>query len=108
MPKITFVGADGTKHEVVAESGISVRDAAVHNDVPGIDGDCGGECACATCHVYVSPDWFAKTGAIEPESMEESLLDFAEDLRETSRLSCQIPLTDDLDGLVLEIPLGQQ
>ncbi len=107
MPTITFIGPDGVKHVVEAESGISVRDAAVNNDVPGIDGDCGGCCACATCHVYVTPDWTEKTGTVEAESMEESLLQFAHDYRDNSRLSCQIPLTEELDGLVVEIPEGQ-
>lgn len=107
MPTITFIGADGTKHVVEEESGISVRDAAVNNDVPGIDGDCGGNCACATCHIYVTPEWIEKTGRIEAESMEESLLQFAHDYRENSRLGCQIPLTDDLDGLVVEVPESQ-
>lgn len=107
MPLITFIGTDGTEHKVEADSGDTVRNAAVQNDVPGIDGDCGGECACATCHVYVTADWAQKVGGVEAESMEHSLLQFADDFRETSRLGCQIPITEELDGLVLEIPLGQ-
>jgi|TARA_R110002096_G_scaffold79166_1_gene185916 2Fe-2S ferredoxin len=106
MPTITFFEADGTKHIVDVENGISVMESAVRNDVPGIDGDCGGSCACATCHVYVDPAWIEKTGRAEA-SMEKSLLDFAEDVRENSRLGCQIAVTDDLDGLILELPVAQ-
>lgn len=107
MPTITFIEAGGTEHVVEAEAGETARDAALQNGVPGIDGDCGGACACATCHVYVPAAWIGKTGSVEPDSMEESLLQFADDYRENSRLSCQIPITDNLDGLVLEIPIGQ-
>lgn len=107
MPLITFIGADGTEHKVEADIGSTVRNVAVQNDVPGIDGDCGGECACATCHIYVAAEWIEKVGQVEAESMEKSLLQFADDYRENSRLGCQIPITDDLNGLVLEVPLGQ-
>lgn len=105
MPKITFVSASGEKHEVDAATGSTVMEAAIKNMVPGIDAECGGACACATCHVYVDPAWVDKTGS--PEPMEEDMLDFAPDLRETSRLSCQIRVTDDLDGLVVEVPENQ-
>ena len=105
MAKITFIENDGTKHEVEAENGLSVMEAAVNNMVPGIDADCGGACACATCHVYVDEAWLSKTGEIG--DMEETMLDFAEDRRENSRLSCQIKISDELDGLVVTTPESQ-
>lgn len=83
------------------------EDAAVNNGVPGIDGDCGGECACATCHVYVDGAWIDRVGTAEPGGMEANLLQFAEGSTENSRLACQITMTDDLDGLTLRIPEGQ-
>jgi len=107
MPTITFIAQDGTKYVVEAEVGSTVQNAAVENDVPGIDGDCGGNCACATCHIYVTTEWIDRTGRLKPDSMESDLLQFAEDFRDTSRLGCQIPVTEELDGLVVEIPLGQ-
>ncbi|MGI9385540.1 MAG: 2Fe-2S iron-sulfur cluster-binding protein [Methyloligellaceae bacterium] len=105
MPKITYIEHDGTEHSVEAEVGMTVMEAAVKNMVPGIEAECGGACACATCHVYVEPDWRAPTG--EPEEMEEDMLDFAFDVRESSRLSCQIKVTDALDGLVVRVPEKQ-
>lgn len=105
MAKITFIESNGEKHEVEAKAGMSVMEAAIRNMVPGIDADCGGACACATCHVFVRPEWFGKTG--EPSAMEQSMLDFAEEVRETSRLSCQIPVTDELDGLTVDLPEHQ-
>lgn len=105
MPKITYIEDDGTEHSVEAEVGMTVMEAAVKNMVPGIEAECGGACACATCHVYVEPDWRAPTG--EPEEMEEDMLDFAFDVRESSRLSCQIKVTDALDGLVVRVPEKQ-
>lgn len=102
MPKITFIETNGTEHVVEAEKGLSVMEVAVRNMIPGIDADCGGACACATCHVYVDEAWAAKTG--KPETMEESMLDFAYEPKETSRLSCQITITDDLDGLIVRLP----
>lgn len=107
MPKVTFIEANGAKHDVSVSSGINCRDAAVDNDIPGIDGDCGGVCACATCHVYVDPAWLAKTGKTVPGEMEAELLQFAPDCRDNSRLACQIKMTDALDGLVLHVPEGQ-
>ena len=80
-------------------------EAAVKHAVPGIDADCGGACACATCHVYVDAAWEEKTG--KPSAMEESMLDFAENVEPNSRLSCQIKVTDDLDGLVVRMPESQ-
>ncbi len=102
MAKITYIEHDGTKHEVQAENGLTLMEAAVKNMVPGIDADCGGACACATCHVYVSPEWVEKSGA--PDPMEESMLDFAQDKQENSRLSCQIKVSDELDGIVVTLP----
>jgi ferredoxin, 2Fe-2S len=105
MPKITFVDVEGTRRMVDAEIGSTVMENAVKNDIPGIEAECGGACACATCHVYVDPAWKAATG--EPESMEEDMLDFAYDVRETSRLSCQIRVKAELDGLVVHTPERQ-
>ena len=102
MASITFIEHDGTQHEVVATEGISVMENAIQNGVPGIDADCGGQCSCATCHVYVKPDWFEKTGTIG--DMEESMLDLNPERQGTSRLSCQIPMTADLDGLTVDLP----
>jgi 2Fe-2S ferredoxin len=84
---------------------MTVMEAAVKNSVPGIDADCGGACACATCHVYVGKDWLDKTGTAE--QMEEDMLDFAFDVRDNSRLSCQIKVTDEIDGLVVDLPEKQ-
>ena len=105
MPRITYIEYNGTEHTVDVPVGKSVMQGAIDNNIPGIDADCGGECACATCHVYVDDGWQAKTG--KPESMEEDMLDFAFDVREASRLSCQIKVTDALDGLVLRVPAKQ-
>jgi len=102
MPKITYIEQNGAEHVVEAENGVSVMEAAVKNMVPGIDADCGGACACATCHVYVDAAWVEKTG--KPEAMEESMLDFAYEPKETSRLSCQISISDALDGLIVRLP----
>ena len=105
MPKITYIESNGTEHVVEAEVGMTVMEAAVKNMVPGIEAECGGACACATCHVYVEEDWRAKTG--EPQEMEEDMLDFAFDVRPSSRLSCQIKVTDELDGVVVRVPEKQ-
>ncbi len=102
MPKVIFVDHEGNKREIEAKPGTTVMEAAVQNLVPGIDADCGGACACATCHVYVDEAWFGKLK--ERDDMEDSMLDFAEDVRETSRLSCQIQMTDELDGIVVTTP----
>lgn len=105
MPKVTYIDSEGTSREVDAKNGTSIMEAAVQNMIPGIDADCGGACACATCHVYVAEDWMSK---LDPkDDMEESMLDFAEDVRETSRLSCQILLKDELDGIVVTTPESQ-
>jgi 2Fe-2S ferredoxin len=84
---------------------MTVMEGAIKHNVPGIDADCGGACACATCHVYVDPAWAGRTGA--PSGMEQSMLDFANDVEDTSRLSCQIKVTPDLDGLVVRMPKSQ-
>ena len=107
MPKVTYIEADGATHNVDVASGTTGRDAAIDNNIPGIDGDCGGVCACATCHVYVDPEWIDRVGRAAEGEMEAELLQFAEDCRDNSRLACQINITDELDGLVLNIPAGQ-
>jgi len=105
MTKITYVEANGTRHEVEAENGSTVMENAIRNDVPGIVAECGGACTCATCHVYVDKEWTAKTGG--PSVMEEDMLDFAFDVNDASRLSCQIKVSDELDGLVVHVPENQ-
>jgi ferredoxin, 2Fe-2S len=105
MPKITYIEPDGTTHEVDGEIGSTVMETAIRNGVPGIEAECGGALACATCHVYVRQDWIDKTGG--PSEMEEDMLDFAFDVRPTSRLSCQIKVSDELDGLVVDVPEQQ-
>ncbi len=105
MAKITYIEFNGTEHVVDVAPGLSVMEGAVKNLIPGIDADCGGACACATCHVYVDPEWVDKTGA--PNEMEVSMLDFAEDVKDNSRLSCQIEVSEDLDGLVVRLPESQ-
>ncbi len=105
MAKITFVTFDGARIEANAENGSTVMENAIRNAVPGIDAECGGACACATCHVYVDEDWTSVAG--EPETMEEDMLDFAYDVRPNSRLSCQIRVSDDLDGLIVHVPERQ-
>lgn len=106
MPRVIYIEADGAEHAVDAADGISAMEAAVSNGVPGIDGDCGGQAACATCHVFVDPAWIERTGRADPET-EIPLLELGEGIEENSRLACQIVLTADLDGLVLRMPEGQ-
>lgn len=106
MTKITFIEHDGTKHDVDVDPGMTVMEAARDNGVPGIEADCGGACACSTCHAYVAAEWMEKLPA--RESMEEDMLDFAYEPDMTrSRLTCQIPVTEELDGLVLHLPEKQ-
>jgi 2Fe-2S ferredoxin len=105
MPKINYIDFTGAQRTVDAETGSTVMEAAIRNNIPGIEAECGGACACATCHVYVAEDWRAKVG--EPTPMEEDMLDFGFDIRENSRLSCQIKVTDELDGLVVTTPERQ-
>ncbi len=102
MPKIKFIEHDGTEHVVDADVDFSVMNAAINNLVPGIDADCGGECSCATCHVVVADEWMAAVGA--PSAQEESMLDLNPDRESNSRLSCQINVTDALNGLVVQLP----
>ena len=105
MVTINYIDADGTTRTVEAEEGSTVMEAAVRGDVPGIVAECGGACACATCHVYVDEAWTELVGA--PSPMEEDMLDFAADVRPTSRLSCQIRVRPELDGLVVRTPKQQ-
>lgn len=105
MARITYIEHDGTEHPQEVEDGLSVMEGAVNNAVPGIDADCGGACACATCHVYVDAAWVEKTGSRSQE--EEDMLDFAHDVQENSRLSCQIKVSPALDGLVVRMPEKQ-
>ena len=101
-----YVMPDGQKHAVQTNPGQSVMSAAVRAGVPGIDGVCGGNCTCVTCHVYVGREWLSSL--VEQSSMEESMLDFADDVRDTSRLACQIPLLNKLNGLTVYVPDRQR
>ncbi|MFN2426813.1 MAG: 2Fe-2S iron-sulfur cluster-binding protein [Candidatus Binatia bacterium] len=105
MPKVTFTDHGGSERTVDADCGESVMQAARRNDVPGIDADCGGNCACATCHVYVDDAWLARTGG--RSETEESMLAFAPNVSDHSRLSCQILVTEELDGLRVTTPESQ-
>ena len=105
MPKIKYIEHTGKEHEVDVPAGWSVMEGAVKNLIPGIDADCGGACACATCHVFVDDAWLAKIP--KKEDMEETMLDFAPDMSANSRLSCQIKVTPELDGLVVRMPKSQ-
>ena len=105
MAKITYIQFDGSETVIDVKPGLTVMEGAVKNNVRGIDADCGGACACATCHVFVDEAWVSKTG--EKSAMEESMLDFAENVEPNSRLSCQIKVTDELDGLVVRLPESQ-
>lgn len=105
MAKVTYIAFDGTEFVVDVASGQSVMEGAVKNGVPGIDADCGGACACATCHVYVDPAWTERAGA--RSAMEDSMLDFAEGVEANSRLSCQIKVTEASDGMIVRLPKSQ-
>ena len=105
MPQVTFIDAHGESRTVEGEAGATVMEVAIRNGVPGIEAECGGACACATCHVYVDDAWTEKVGT--PSAMEEDMLDFAVDVRPTSRLSCQIKVAPALDGLVVHVPERQ-
>jgi 2Fe-2S ferredoxin len=105
MPKITYIDNDGISRDVEAKNGSSIMEAAVQNMIPGIDADCGGACACATCHVYVAEEWMSKLS--EKDDMEDSMLDFAENVQDNSRLSCQLIVSDELDGIVVTTPESQ-
>lgn len=105
MAKIKYIEHNGKEHTVDVKPGLSVMEGAVKNLIPGIDADCGGACACATCHVYVHAEWLSK---LDPKSeMEKTMLDFAEHVKDTSRLSCQIKVTEALDGLTVTMPESQ-
>jgi len=105
MPKITYTEHSGKSHTIEVAKDLTVMEGAVQNNIPGIDADCGGACACATCHVYVDEQWFDKLPKIE--SSEEDMLDVAYEPNQFSRLGCQITVTDDLDGLVVKMPSKQ-
>ncbi len=105
MPKVTYIEHGGETHVIDVPVGESVMQGAVSNGVPGIDADCGGQCACATCHVFVDPAWFDQLPA--PQTMETEMLNFATATEPVSRLACQIVMRDDLDGLIVRLPEGQ-
>jgi len=105
MVKITYIDDAGTPRTVEAQVGATVMETAIKNGVPGIEAECGGACACATCHVYVDEAWREKVGP--PAAMEEDMLDFGYDVRPNSRLSCQIKVSEELDGLVVRTPERQ-
>jgi 2Fe-2S ferredoxin len=105
MAKITYIEHNGKSHTVEVKNDLTVMEGAVENNIPGIDADCGGACACATCHVYIDPEWFDKIP--ETESAEEDMLDVAFEPNKFSRLGCQITVSDDLDGLVVKMPSKQ-
>ena len=102
MPSVTYVEHDGTAHTVDVAVGITLMDGSVRNNLPGILAECGGSCSCGTCHVYVDESWIARLE--EPDPSETELLEFIDNHRENSRLSCQILMSDELDGIVLHVP----
>ncbi len=102
MAKITYIEFDGTEHIVDVTLGLSVMEGAIGNNVPGIEAECGGACSCATCHVYIDPAWVEATGSAE--HLEKDMLECAMDLQDNSRLSCQIEVSEKLDGLVVRMP----
>jgi 2Fe-2S ferredoxin len=102
MAKITFIDSEGTARTVEGEAGSTLMETAINNGVPGIEAECGGACACSTCHVYIDEAWKEKVGA--PSPMEEDMLDFAYGVQPNSRLSCQIKVSDEFDGLVVRTP----
>ena len=105
MPKITYVTSENETHTIDVDIGLTVMEGAVQNNIPGIDADCGGGMACATCHVYVTQDWFDRLP--KKEDGEEDMLDMAYEPKKNSRLSCQIVVSDELDGLKVNIPSKQ-
>lgn len=105
MTKITYITHDGKEHSLDADNGTTVMENAVRNSIPGIEAECGGACACATCHIYIDKDWVDIVG--KPEAIEEDMLDFAYEMKPESRLSCQVKISDKLDGLVIRIPEKQ-
>ena len=105
MPKITYIEHNGKSHTLEVANGLTIMEGAVQNNISGIDADCGGSCACATCHVYVDDKWLEKIP--KKENAEEDMLDMASDTNKFSRLSCQISVEDNLDGLVVKMPSKQ-
>jgi 2Fe-2S ferredoxin len=105
MPKITYIEADGTRYDTEGQNGATVMETAIMNGVPGIVAECGGACTCATCHVYIDEAWTEIVGG--PSMMEEDMLDFAFEVKPTSRLSCQVKVRDELEGLVVHVPRRQ-
>ncbi len=105
MPKISYIEHSGKNHTIEVANGLSVMEGAVQNNIPGIDADCGGSMACATCHVYVKEEWFNKLP--KKEDGEEDMLDMAFEPKKNSRLSCQLIVSDELDGLIVSIPSKQ-
>ncbi len=101
MPKVTYITPDETRHEIELENGYSIMEGAINNDIDGIVAECGGACACATCHSYVDVAWTDKIPAMD--DMEDSMLDAAFDRKDNSRLTCQIEMTDELDGIVIHV-----
>ena len=105
MPKITYIEHTGKSHSVEVPKELSVMEGAIQNNIPGIDADCGGSCACATCHVYVEEKWFDKLP--KKEDAEQDMLDMAFETKKFSRMACQITIADELDGLVVKMPSKQ-
>ena len=105
MPKITYKDKDGNSKTIEVEKGLTVMEGAIQNDIPGIDADCGGSMACSTCHVYVEEKWFNKLS--KAEEAEVDMIDMAHEPKKNSRLSCQLIVTDELDGLVVTTPEKQ-
>ena len=105
MPKITYIEHNGKSHTIDVANGLSVMEGAVQNNIPGIDADCGGGMACATCHVYVKEEWFDKLP--KKEDGEEDMIDMAYEPNKFSRLSCQLTISDELEGLVVTLPAKQ-
>ena len=105
MAQITFIDSSGQARTVEGDNGATVMETAIRNGVPEIEAECGGACACATCHVYIEPEWVEKVG--KPQPMEEDMLDFAWEVKPNSRLSCQIKVKPDLDGLTVRTPAQQ-
>ena len=105
MPKITYIEHNGKSHTINVANGLSVMEGAVQNSIPGIDADCGGSMACATCHVYVKEEWFNKLS--KKEDGEEDMIDMAYEPNKYSRLSCQLTVSDELEGLTVKLPEKQ-
>lgn len=106
MGRVTYVEHNGTEHSIDLDDGLSVMEGAVSNGIPGIDADCGGQCACATCHVHLPADWLARVGGPASEQ-EDELLELAPERGQGSRLSCQIMMSPELDGLIVHMPEAQ-